>query len=330
VRTNYPRIAFITLFAVLALLICPTLGSVPISWVSFLHPFGTALSDTILWEIRVPRVSSAFVVGAGLSVSGMVFQSMFRNVLATPFTLGVSSGAAFGATLFFALGFSWSLWDTPGSSLFGIAGAIATTFIVFVLSSKTKEGVSTTVTLLLSGVVISFFFSSLILLLQYISDFTGIFRITRWLMGSLEMVTYKTLIFLSFPVFFSALVAWFFGNELNLLVTGDEVALSRGVSVDRVRKILVFSTSLAVGAIVSFCGPIGFVGIVVPHICRLLVGPNHRILTPSVFLFGGAFLALSDTLSRMLIAPYEIPVGVITSLLGGPFFLWLLLHHDTN
>lgn len=318
------KLVILLLLALTALLLCPILGTVPIPLDSWWAD-SSSLEAKIFWGIRVPRVFGAFLVGAGLATSGMVFQSMFRNILATPFTLGVSSGAAFGATLFFALGFSFGFWEISGSSLFGVAGALATTFLLFLLASRPREGSDASVTLLLSGVVISFFFSSLILLLQYLSDFTGIFRITRWLMGSLEMMSYRVVSVLSLPVLIGGAAAWFYGRELNLLTAGDELAMSRGVPVRAVRGVLVFLISFTVGSIVSFCGPIGFVGIIVPHICRQLVGVNHRILSVAVFLFGGMFLVLSDTLARLIVAPYEIPVGVITSLLGGPFFLWLLL-----
>ncbi len=287
-----------------------------------------AVAPMIFWEIRVPRVLGAFLAGAGLATCGLVFQSMFRNVLATPFTLGVSSGAAFGASLFYALGFNWSLVGLSGSALFAILGALGTTYLVFLLGRLRRSANSAEVTLLLSGVVISFFFSSLILLLQYLSDFAGLFKITRWLMGSLELMEYRVVVALLIVVVFGAVISFLNAHELNLLSAGEEFALSKGVAVVRVRWTLVAVTSLVVGAVVSFCGPIGFVGIMVPHICRILFGLNHRVLSPCVFLFGGAFLVLCDTLARTAIAPYEIPVGVITSLLGGPFFLWLLLRGE--
>ncbi|MFH1998705.1 MAG: iron ABC transporter permease, partial [Planctomycetota bacterium] len=184
--------------------------------------------------------------------------------------------------------------------------------------------------MLLAGVAISLFFSSLILFLQYISDFTHSFRILRWLMGGMKITGYETVLnLLPFVLVGLAIVLWL-THELNLMMTGDDMAVSRGVNVKRTRTLLFFATSLMVGSVVAVCGPIGFVGMMAPHICRLMVGSNHRILMPASFLFGGFFLVLCDTFARTLVAPAEIPVGVITALLGGPFFLWLLLSGSLN
>ena len=179
--------------------------------------------------------------------------------------------------------------------------------------------------MLIAGVAINFFFSSLILFMQYLSDFANSFRIIRWLMGGFEIVGFRPVMTLvPFVVIGSALV-FMLTHELNLLTLGEDIALSRGVDVKKIKMVIFFATSFMIGGIVSICGPIGFVGMMAPHICRLLIGAEHRLLTPASFFFGGAFLVLCDTLSRILIAPAEIPVGVITALLGGPFFLWLLL-----
>jgi iron complex transport system permease protein len=179
--------------------------------------------------------------------------------------------------------------------------------------------------MLLAGVAVSFFFSSLILFLQYLSDFTQSFRIVRWLMGGIEVAGYDAVIgILPFTLAGGAIVFLLTG-ELNLITTGEDIAASRGVEVGRVRTVLFFAVSLMVGGVVAVCGPIGFVGLMAPHISRLLVGANHRYLAPASLLFGGAFLTLCDTLARTVIAPAEIPVGVITAILGGPFFLWLLI-----
>ena len=188
-----------------------------------------------------------------------------------------------------------------------------------------RKGFSTA-TMLLAGVAVSFFFSSLILFLQYLSNFTQMFRIIRWLMGGLDQVGYGPVLnLLPFVVVGVRFDRTYLTYELNLLATGEDIAASRGVDVVRTRRLLFFATSLMVGAVVSVCGPIGFIGMMAPHICRLMIGADHRFLTPATLVFGGLFLALCDTLSRVLIAPAEIPVGIITALLGGPFFVWLLL-----
>ncbi|MFQ5441717.1 MAG: FecCD family ABC transporter permease [Thermodesulfobacteriota bacterium] len=293
---------------------------VPLS--SLFHPSPGAASE-ILWRLRMPRVFTSFLAGAGLAVSGMVFQAMFRNPLATPFTLGVSSGAALGAALSIRLGITFTLLGISSSSLFAFIGALASITLVYGIT-RAKRGFSTS-TMLLAGVAISLFFSSVILFTQYLSDFTNSLRILRWLMGGLAVVGFKPVQSMLPLVVGGSAVIFYLTNELDLMTTGTEIALSRGVDVKRTKTILFLVTSLMVGGVVSVCGPIGFVGMMAPHICRLLIGPGHRHLTPATILFGGSFLTLCDTLSRTIIAPAEVPVGVVTALLGGPFFIWLLM-----
>jgi len=179
--------------------------------------------------------------------------------------------------------------------------------------------------LLLAGVAMSFFFSSFILLLQYTASLGNSFRIVRWLMGGLGAVDLGSVLQLLPFVLVGVVVLALHARELDLFATGADLAASRGVDVTRARKILFLTTSLMVGGVVAVCGPVGFVGIMVPHICRLFVGETHRSLLPASCLFGGAFLVVCDTLARTVMAPAELPVGVITAFLGGPFFIWLLL-----
>lgn len=282
----------------------------------------------ILTQLRIPRVLFAFIAGAGLALCGMVFQAMFHNPLATPFTLGVASGASLGAALYVYLGFSFTLLWLDGAAFSAFTGALLA--ISFVYSISRYQGGFSPETLLLTGVAISFFFSSLILFTQYLSNLTDSFQIIRWLMGSLSTVGYHDILqLLPFVGICTAAILWL-TRELNLLMAGDDIALSRGVSVQYIRYTLFFVTSLCVGAIVALCGPIGFIGMMVPHICRLLIGSDHRYLAPASLLFGGAFLIVCDTVARLIIAPAEIPVGVISTLLGGPFFLWLLIKSKSN
>jgi iron complex transport system permease protein len=287
----------------------------------------SSLDASIFWKIRLPRVSASFLAGAGLGLCGMAFQSMFRNPLATPFTLGVSSGASLGAALYIRLGLALEIAHLPGSTIAAFLGAVITTMLIYGLT-RIKGGFSTTM-LLLAGVAMHFFFTGIIFLTQYISDFTQSYRIVRWLMGGLEVVGFKTVMDLLPVVMIGSLVIYYLTNELNLMMIGEEEAISRGVNVRSIKRLLFFATSLMVGAIVAITGPIGFVGMMAPHICRLLIGANHRFLTPATFLFGGVFLTLCDLLARTVIAPAELPVGVITSLLGGPFFIWLLLKNTS-
>jgi len=308
------RLSLIALISMIIVLVTPYLGVVNSDPI---------IHDYIVMQIRIPRVLFAFLAGSGLALCGMVFQAMFHNPLATPFTLGVASGASLGAALYVYLGLSFSLIGIDGGTFSAFLGALLAISFVYSIS-RLRTGFSTE-TLLLTGVAISFFFSSLILLTQYLSNVTDSFRILRWLMGSLSTVGYSDVLQLTPFIGITVAVVLWLSRELNLLLAGDEIALSRGVAVNAIRYILFITTSLCVGAIVALCGPIGFVGMMVPHICRLLIGNDHRWLIPASLLFGGAFLIVCDTIARLIIAPAEIPVGVITTLLGGPFFLWLLI-----
>ncbi len=284
-------------------------------------------ASRILWQIRFPRVTMAFLAGAALAVSGMTFQAMFRNPLATPFTLGVASGASLGASVYIHLGLSLSFLGIPGGSWFAFAGALSAILLVYGLT-RARQGFSTG-SMLLAGVAVSFFFSSLILFLQYLSDFTRTYRMLRWVMGGLDHVVGFDEVRTALPVVAAgAVVILYLTHELNLITTGEELAIARGVDVNRTKLLVFFTSSLVVGAVVAVCGPVGFVGLMGPHICRLLIGPDHRYLTPATLLFGGAFLIICDTVARTVLAPTELPVGILTALLGGPFFLWLLLSRN--
>jgi iron complex transport system permease protein len=321
-------LGILLVLAVIVLVGAPMAGLNTLSLDAVLHPRSGDLDADIFWSIRVPRICVAFLAGAALAVSGMAFQAVFRNPLATPFTLGVASGASLGAAVYFRIGLAISLLGISGVSLFAFGGAILSILLVYGLT-RIKAGFSVG-TMLLAGVALSFFFSSAILFTQYMSDFTQSFRIMRWLMGGLEVVGYDSVLNMAPFVVSGAAIILFLSNELNLMMTGEEIAVSRGANVGRIRKVLFFATSLMVGGVVAICGPIGFVGMMVPHICRLLIGADHRYLTPAVILFGGAFLTLCDMLARMLIAPAEMPVGIITALLGGPFFIWLLIGKSSS
>lgn len=314
--------------ALVLLVVLPFAGMSLIKLAAVLDAAVSPIDYRIFWNLRVPRLLTAYAAGGALAVSGMVFQAMFRNALATPFNLGIAGGASLGAALYLQLGLAFTFFGFAGISLFAFFGAILTTALVYGLT-RLKRGFSVG-TMLLAGVCLNFFFTSVIMFLQYISDFTGSFRIVRWLMGSLDASGYEAFFNLLPFVALGLLVILYLSNDINVLSSGEELALSRGVNVGRTKSTLFFTTSILVGAVVAVCGPIGFVGMMAPHICRLIIGNDHRYLAPASFMFGGFFLALCDTVARMVIAPAELPVGVITALLGCPFFLWLLLtnkHH---
>jgi len=284
---------------------------------------GDPMAAAIFWQLRLPRVILALLAGGGLAVSGLGFQTLFRNPLAEPYTLGVASGAALGAVLALRLTEGRQLLGLPLLTLFAFAGALAATGLVVGLGRRGQgEG---TGTLLLAGIAVSLSCSALILFVQYLSDSTQTFRMVRWMMGGLSVAGYREVLWLLPWVLggsaFLLLRRW----DLNLLLTGEEMAASRGVDLGRLRLEILLVTSLMIGAMVAMAGPIGFVGLMVPHMLRRAVGQDHLILAPACLLGGGAFLALCDAGARVVMAPAELPVGVLTALLGGPFFLWLLL-----
>jgi len=311
------------LFALAVLAATPFIGMTSISLESIFSPGSSSVESGIFWGIRVPRILIAFFAGAALAVSGMAFQAMFRNPLATPFTLGVSSGASLGAALYVRSGVVFSVLGISGISCSAFLGSMLAILLVYGLT-QARKGFSTA-TMLLAGVAVNFFCSSLMLFTQYISDFTHSFRILRWLMGGLEVAGFESVFNMMPFVIIGGAILFFLTQELNLMTVGEDIAVSRGVDVKKIKPLLFFATSLMIGGVVAVCGPIAFVGMMIPHICRLIIGPEHVYLMPATFMFGGAFLTICDTLSRTLIAPAEIPVGVITSLLGAPFFIWLLL-----
>lgn len=284
----------------------------------------------IFWWARIPRTFAAFMAGAGLAMSGMVFQAMFRNPLATPFTLGVSSGAALGAATYFWLGAASGFLGSMGSMGAALSGGLLSMFIVYAIT-RARRDFSTPV-MLLAGVIINFFFSSLVMFIQYLSKSNDSLRIMHWLMGSLTGIEIPRLPDLAFIILAGAVVLWRMAPEIDLLTAGEELAASRGVQVNRTKLTLFILASVIVGSIVSVTGPIGFVGMMAPHCCRLWLGPSmgssHRYLLPCAFFSGGCFLTLCDLFARTILSPAELPIGIITALIGGPFFLWILFRSN--
>jgi iron complex transport system permease protein len=313
--------------AAAAIVLAPLVGSTTIDLgraFDFSTPFSDNVDAQIFFVARLPRTLAGALVGAALASAGVVFQGLLRNPLATPFTLGVSAGAALGAML--AITFDWTLGiaglsAVPAAAFLGATGAVS---IVYALARARHRGLSTDV-LLLAGVTLNAFFSALILMVQYFADFADSYRTLRWLMGDLDVSSYQPLVSaLPLLVVAFAAFAWL-ARPLNLLSLGADSAETRGLEVAAAQRRAFFSASLATGAAVSVGGPIGFIGIIVPHLVRLMVGSDHRVVLPASALFGAAFLVGCDVLARTLLAPVELPVGVITALIGGPFFLWLLV-----
>jgi iron complex transport system permease protein len=317
-----PRTALLLLLAlwIATALLTPLVGSQPVRLADVLRGDPTVAS--IFWQIRLPRILLSLLGGAALAVSGLGFQTLFRNALAEPYTLGISSGAALGAVLALRLQ-GGSLLGLSIVALASFAGALGATALIVGLALR-RQGIQTS-TLLLAGVAVSLSCSAIILFLQYLSDSTQTFRMVRWMMGGLSVVGYTEVLWLLPWVLAGSAVLFALRWELNLLLTGEELAASRGVDLAHLRRLVLLATSLMIGALVAVAGPIGFVGLIVPHMLRRLVGHDHLFLVPACILGGGAFLTLCDAVGRTVMAPAELPVGILTALLGGPFFLWLLV-----
>jgi iron complex transport system permease protein len=327
-RRGTPIVLLCLTGAVISVLAAPFIGPTPLSLsavFSTTMPFAENTDAQIFFLARLPRALAAALVGGTLATAGVVFQALLRNPLATPYTLGISAGASFGAMVAITFGlvipFGLPLGGVAGASL---AGAGLAVLVVYVLASARHSGLSTTV-LLLAGVTMNSFFSALILFVQYLSDFTETFRALRWLMGDLDVAGYEPIV-AALPLIVIALVgfAWL-ARPLNLLTLGADAAATRGVDVVRAQRVAFFTGSLATGAAVSIGGPIGFVGIIVPHLVRLVTGADHRLVLPASFGCGAAFLVACDVLARTVLSPMELPVGIITALIGGPFFLYMLI-----
>lgn len=305
--------------SLILLVVLPFFGTISIGLSDVVSASKDSAAHEIFWSMRVPRVIFAFFVGAVLAIAGAAYQSLFRNVLVCPFSLGVSSAAALGASTAISTGLFAAF---GGEVLLASLGALIGMGIVLAIGRfLPRDG---TTSLLLCGVVLGFFFSSLVALVQYISDYAQLFRLSRWMLGALQVVGYQEVIIVGIISCAGAAVLFRFSNELNVLSLGRDLALTRGVSLDQVETIIFIVTSIMVGAVVALSGVIGFVGIMVPHMVRTMYGVDNRNVLPRSFWFGGVMLAVCDTIGRVLIPPYEVPVGVITAMLGGPFFIWLV------
>lgn len=321
-----------SLFGGTALCVCllaPLVGPTTISLSRVFDasiPFAQNVDAQIFFIARLPRTLAGALVGASLASAGVVLQALLRNPLATPFTLGVSAGASLGAMAVIIFGVRLTFLGVPATPLAAFAGSLVAVGVVYSLARARGRDLSTNV-LLLAGVTLNSFFSAIILFVQYLADFTESFQAIRWVMGNLDVSSYDPLLS-ALPMVGLAFVAFAtLPRSLNLLALGPDHAATRGVNVLAAQRLAFVSASLATGAAVSVGGPIGFIGIIVPHMVRLLVGADHRVVLPASAMLGAAFLVACDVGARTVMSPVELPVGVITALLGGPFFLWLLIRH---
>lgn len=270
--------------------------------------------QSIVKNIRLPRIILSVLVGASLSISGTTFQGLFKNPMADPFVIGISSGAALGATLAI-------VFKINAISIFAFLGALGATFLVYNLA-KVKSKIPVT-TLLLSGIAIGQFLTAIMSFLMVIFS-NDLNKIIFWTLGSFATKGWAEVRILLIPALMAWSLLYYFAKDLNIMLLGEESAQHLGIKVEKTKVILLLINSFVVAIVVSVSGIIGFVGLIIPHIARLYVGPDHRILIPVAGITGGIFMLFVDTIARTIISPMEVPVGIITALFGGPFFIYLL------
>lgn len=319
----YLLLLFILLVTVF--LVSLSLGTKEISFMETLKILtgksGDTIQSKIILELRLPRILTAMLVGASLSLVGTVFQALLKNPLAEPYILGVSSGGALGAIIAIAIGFQFT-----GISFFAFIGSLITFLIVFLLGRRWGEVDPNTI--LLVGVMINAFLSALILFIVSLIDQS--FRTALfWLMGNLSITDYSSILVITIVFVFSAVLFLVFSNHYNLISIDEENAKQFGVNTNLLKNISFIFGSLLIGIVVSSVGIIGFVGLVVPHICRLIFGYDNRIVIPSSIFAGAIFMMIADLISRILLSPVEIPIGSITAVIGSPIFIFLLKHRST-
>ena len=307
-------------------LLCWKSGTVIITWAQLKNTvFGASTSNQtniILLQVRLPRLLLAALTGATLSLTGAVFQALLRNPLAEPYILGISGGSALVVVIAMGFGLHLMIFGFQIVPIFAICGALLT--ILFVYNFSRIGNYLPTQTMLLAGISLQAMLSALILFLQTMMDPLQLMQVFTWLMGNIPTPEYGNLLWIFLYVVLAIGVILPQARHLNALTLGELDAQIVGVDVERLKRILFFACSLLTGSIVALTGLIGFVGIIVPHLLRLLIGPDHRRLLPACVIAGSLFMVVADTLARVLLSPTEIPVGVITALIGGPFFLFLL------
>lgn len=281
--------------------------------------------EVIVWKVRLPRILQSSLVGGALAVVGCTFQAVFRNSLADPHILGISSGASLGATLAILCGITLNFFGIGLVSIFAFMGALLTVILVYRIGGLGGKVMVTN--LLLTGTAISTMLSSTISLLM-IYNREQLEKVYLWTLGSFSASNWSKVLFLAVVSVICVTVIFIFGRDLNIILTGDEAASSLGIDTSRIKNILIIISAVLVAASVSVSGTIGFVGLVIPHCMRLIVGSDHRILLPFSYFGGAAFMIICDTIARTIAQPTEIPVGVITAFFGAPYFVYLLYRNS--
>jgi len=311
---------FSLLIALTLVIVSPFFGQIALDTGEIFNPDSS--SSMLFWDIRFPRSVIAFFSGAILSLAGLVFQSLFRNPLTTPFTLGVASGATLGTAVAIVFLSGMVFWQYA----LGFAGALGTVLVLFLISRSLKS--AQTNSLLLVGIALSFFYSAALMVLFFLSDFQQSYSIVRFTMGSLGIIGWESV----YPVAAAALVFLaairFYAQEIRLLLTSLDFAFLKGIDVTRTIMLLLLITSFTVAVCVTIVGPIGFVGLIVPHIIKTLYRRSSDRLIFPTFFYGGVFLVLCDLVARNLGASSDVPIGVVTSFLGGPFFIYLIVRRN--
>jgi iron complex transport system permease protein len=285
-------------------------------------------SGIILVQVRLPRLLLAFMVGGCLAAVGVGLQALLRNPLADPYVLGISSGAALGAGLAILMGIGTTMLAVSALPLCALAGGLVSILLVYRIAAS--YGYLPMHTLLLAGVILNAIFSALIMFVTSMMDPNRAFGMMSWLMGTLTAPTYPVLAVLLGYLLVGTLILFSQARSLNVLTLGEEAARSLGVEVETVKKAVFFTSALLTGSVVSVSGMIGFVGMVIPHAVRMLLGADHRLLLPASALIGGMYLMAADTIARTLLSPTEMPVGIVTALAGGPFFIYLLMSRKSG
>jgi iron complex transport system permease protein len=309
-----------------ACLLAPLAGSTSIRLATVFDrtlPYADNIDAQIFFVARLPRVLAAALVGSALALAGVVFQALLRNPLASPDTLGVSAGASLGAMLAITFNAHFALLGVATVPLASFAGSLGALAIVYGLSVVRRSGTSTMV-LLLGGVTLTALLTAVMGFVQFVADFTETFRNVRWMMGSVDVASYAPIVGALVPMTLAWIGFATLPRVLDLVSVGAESAAARGVDVARTERVALVSASLATGAAVSLAGPVAFIGIVVPHLVRLLVGADHRLVLPGSALLGASLLIACDVVARTVMAPLELPVSIVTAIVGGPVFLWLL------
>lgn len=323
-RMTAPALAILGVLLVAAAILASSIGAVSIPLADILSFDLSGQQQAILSTIRLPRVLLAIIVGAALAVSGAAMQGLFRNPLADPGLIGISSSAALAVAVVIVLaGPIAGVFGLYSLSFAAFAGALIACALIFRLARLT--GSFSVTYMLLTGIAINALAGAGVGILTFMSDDQQLRSLTFWTMGSLGGALWPSVLVVASIVIPASIILIRNARELNVLLLGENEARYLGVDSERLKRTIVLSTALSVGAAISVSGIIGFVGLVVPHLIRLTLGPDHRLLIPASALLGAILLVIADTLARTLVAPAEMPVGVLTSLIGGPFFLWLLI-----